>query len=256
MTGGTVGLVVPAYQPDISRLREYIEALDTRLSPTTILIELDSPGENTETQLADLPARVESVPYRLGKGAAITEGFEKLKTDIFAFADADGATPVDSLAKVVESVQTSSVDISVGSRRHPRSDVDAHQTIVRRFLGKGFTWLANTLLSVPLHDYQCGAKAIDANCWSKVREHLCEPGFAWDVELIAIAGALDLRVEEIPIEWEDRPGSTVAPVWDSIDLFRALLSARHRARQLRNDRLHKTIAAYSEKQTPIIESNR
>ena len=57
MTGGTVGLVVPAYQPDISRLREYIEALDTRLSPTTILIELDSPGENTETQLADLHTR-------------------------------------------------------------------------------------------------------------------------------------------------------------------------------------------------------
>jgi len=256
MTGGSVGIVVPAYQPDISRLQQYIEAINKNISPNAIIVEIDSPEKDTEEQLANIPARVETAPYRRGKGAAVTEGFEKLETDIFAFADADGATPTDSLADVIRPVQMSSADLSVGSRRHPHSDVDAHQTIVRRFLGSGFTWLAKTILPVKLFDYQCGAKAIDANCWGKVRENLYESGFAWDIELIALVGTLDTHIEEVPIKWKDRPGSTVDPVWDSIDLFKSLITARHRAKQLSGDRLHKAIAGYSRDQTPIVDSKR
>jgi hypothetical protein len=242
MTGGSVGIVVPAYQPDISRLQQYIKAINKNISPNTIIIEIDSPEKDTERQFSDIPARVETVPYRRGKGAAVTEGFEKLETDTFAFADADGATPTDSLADVIRPVQMSSADLSVGSRRHPRSDIDVDQTIVRQFLGSGFTWLAKTILPIKLFDYQCGAKAISANCWDKVREHLYESGFAWDIELIAIAGALDSQIKEVPIKWKDRPGSTVDPVWDSINLFKTLIIARHRAKQLSGDWFHKSVS--------------
>jgi len=252
----TVGIVVPAYRPDVPQLRAYVMALDEALSPETILIELDDPKEGVPARLVDLPAAVETVPYRRGKGAAVTAGFERLDTDVLAFADADGSTPVDSLRAVVDRVRAGSVELAVGSRRHPESDIASHQTFARRFLGDGFAWLAGQLLSVSLFDYQCGAKAIDTDSWAQVRDHLYEPGFAWDVELVAIAGALDLRVVEVPIHWEDRPGSTVSPVMDSVALFRALLSARHRAKQLRDDRLHTAIAARREKPTALIKRER
>ncbi|MFC6973967.1 glycosyltransferase [Halomicroarcula sp. GCM10025709] len=252
----TVGVVVPAYRPDVAQLRRYVQAIDDTLSPTTILVELDAPKRGVPERLADLPARVESVPYRRGKGAAITAGFERLETDILVFADADGSTPVESLQAVVDPVLDGSADLSVGSRRHPDATVASHQTRARRFLGDGFAWLAGQLLSVRLYDYQCGAKAIDADAWERVRAHLYEPGFAWDVELVAMAGALDQRVTEVPIEWEDKPGSTVSPVRTSVALFRALLAARHRAKQLRDSTLHTAIAARREEPTALVKRDR
>jgi glycosyltransferase involved in cell wall biosynthesis len=248
-----VGLVVPAYRPDVDRLAAYVRALRETLDLATIRIELDAPKEGVPAGLADLPVEIHTVPYRRGKGAAITDGFEALSTDVLAFADADGATPADSVADVIGPVRDGTVDLAVGSRRHPHASVDAHQTLARRYLGDGFAWLARRLLEVDLYDYQCGAKAIDAAAWETVRQHLYEPGFAWDVELIAIAGAVDLSVAEIPIEWHDRPGSTVSPVRDSLRLGRALVTARHRAKRLRDSRLHTALAARREEEPALVE---
>jgi hypothetical protein len=74
--------------------------------------------------------------------------------------------------------------------------------------------------------------------WQDVRDHLYEPGFAWDVELVAVADALGNRVVELPVVWEDRPGSTVDPVPAALRMGRGLLAARHRAALLKDDPLH------------------
>ncbi len=249
----TVGIVVPAYRPDIDQLRAYVTALREALSPETIRVEIDTPTQGVLDRLDGIPAAVHHVPYRRGKGAAITAGFEFLETDVLVFADADGSTPAAELAKIVAAVETGPADLAVGSRRHPDAEIASHQTFARRFLGDAFAWLAGKLLSVSLDDYQCGAKAIDAESWAQVRSHLYESGFAWDVELIAIAGALGRRVEEVPIRWEDQPGSTVSPVSDSLALLRALLATRHRAKLLSDNPLHSAIAAHREDPTALVE---
>jgi hypothetical protein len=249
----TVGLVLPAYRPDVEVLREYLTAIRAEIDGLDVRIEVDAAADATLDALATLPASVNAVPYRRGKGAAITEGFEALGTDVLAFADADGSTPAPSLADVIRPVRDGTVDLAAGSRRHPRSTVASHQTRARRFMGDGFAWLARRLLDVPLYDYQCGAKAISADGWARVRHHLYEPGFAWDVELIAMAGALDLSVGEVPIEWHDRPGSTVDPISDAIRLGQSLLRSRHRAMQLRDDRLHSAVAAARDDPTALVD---
>lgn len=249
----SVGLVLPAFRPEIDRLGPYVRSIHDRLSPDTIRIEVDDATDDVRSKLASLPASVNAVPYRRGKGAAITDGWESLDTDVLAFADADGSTPASSLTDVIDQVRDGAADLATGSRRHPDSTVATHQTFARRFMGDGFAWLARRLLAVPLHDYQCGAKAISANGWHAVREHLYEPGFAWDVELLAMAGALDLSVAEVPIEWHDKPGSTVSPIRDSFRLAQALVRSRHRAKQLSDDRLHRAIASRRETPTALVE---
>jgi len=248
-----VGLVVPAYRPDADRLAAYVRSLQQRLDPAAVRIELDAADDGIPPSLAALNAEVNVVPYRRGKGAAITAGFEGLSTDVLAFADADGATPISSLDDILAPVRRGEVDLAVGSRRHPEASVESHQTVARRYMGDGFAWLARQLLAVDLYDFQCGAKAIDAEAWEVVRDHLYEPGFAWDVELIAIAGALDLTIEEVPVEWHDQPGSTVSPVRDSLRFARALVTARHRAKRLSDSRLHAAIAARREESPALVE---
>lgn len=237
----SLGLVIPAYRPDVEALADYVVALDERLSPAVLRIELDAPQPGVAERLADGPATVNVSERRRGKGSAITEGFERLDTDVLAFADADGSTPADSLAEVMAPVRSGQASLAVGSRRHPDSRVVSHQTFVRRRLGDAFAATARLFLDAQLYDYQCGAKAVSADAWRQLREHLYEPGFAWDVELIAMAVALDLPIAEVPIVWEDQPGSTVSPIRTSLALGRTLLVARHRAKLLADDPLHTAI---------------
>ncbi|QLG28571.1 glycosyltransferase [Halorarum halophilum] len=238
----TVGVVVPAYDPRPERLRAYLRDLRAVLDPDELRVELDAPAREGAASL-DLPADVDCnvARRRRGKGAAVTAGFEALSTDVLAFVDADGATPADSFADVVSGVTEGGADLAVGSRRHPAADVRSHQTFARRFLGDGYAWIARRLLDAKLYDYQCGAKAMTAGAWETVRDHLYEPGFAWDIELVAVAAALEYDLVEVPVTWEDQPGSTVSPVSDTIDMGRGLLVARHRARLIRDDRLHRLL---------------
>lgn len=254
--GPTVGMVIPAYRPDTDRLKKYVRNLQTNLSPATIRIEIDAPSEDVVNQLSNLTATVNAAPRRRGKGAAITAGFEALSTDVLGFVDADGATPTPEVISIIEAITHGDADLAIGSRRHPDANVKTNQTSVRRLLGDSFAWLARHLLPVKLYDYQCGAKAITADGWEQVRTHLYESGFGWDIELVAIAGGVDLRVVEVPIHWEDKPGSTVSPVSDSIGLLRTLLSTRHRAKQLSDDRLHSTFAGNCEGRSTLMERDR
>ncbi|MFC6724200.1 dolichol-P-glucose transferase, partial [Halobium palmae] len=131
--------------------------------------------------------------------------------------------------------------------------VASHQTFARRRLGDGFAWLARRLLDAKLYDYQCGAKAITRESWALVRPHLYEPGFAWDVELVAVAGALDRRIAEVPVTWEDQPGSTVDPVGASVEMARSLFASRHRAKLIRENRLHSLLDAGRTEELALVD---
>lgn len=241
----SVGLVVPAYRPAPAQLADYIHSLDARLSPETIRIELDAPRTGIVDTLSTLPATVNTIPYRRGKGAAITAGFEALDTDLLAFVDSDGSTPVDSvraiLAPLRDREEEDAADLTVGSRRHPDAVVTRHQTHIRRRLGDAFARIARHLLDVDLYDFQCGAKALTAETWEAVRQHLYAPGFAWDIELVTVSAALCHTIEEVPIRWEDKHGSTVSPVRTPLEMGRGLLIAHHRARSIQDSRFHRVL---------------
>ncbi len=226
----TVGLVIPAYEPDVDRLRGYLESIRETGVVDVIHVELDDPtGSTPEIGVADSINRVDE---RRGKGAAIVAGFDTLSTDVLAFADADGATATPSFLDVVEPVRDGSVGLAVGSRRHPDATITSHQTVLRRRLGDVFAWLARRLLAVPLYDYQCGAKAVGANEWAEIRRHMHESGFAWDLEFIAVADALGYDIREVPITWDDSSDSTVNPIRTPIEMAIAMGRIRRRVRPL------------------------
>ncbi len=238
VTDTTVGVVVPAYRPDPDLLAEYLRQLAEQLDPATLRVELDDPTRAVRETLAASPATVAVSARRRGKGGAITDGFDALDTDTLAFTDADGATPVPEFERVVDAVVSGDVALAVGSRRHPDATVETSQSRSRAVLGDCFAWFARRVLDVSLYDYQCGAKAITAGAWRRLREDLTERGFAWDVELLGFAGARDLTVREVPIAWHDHPDSTVPPLRTALDMGTALLRTG-----LRTNRVDETASA-------------
>ena len=249
----SLGIVIPAYEPDLNVLSAYVEAIQSELDPAELRVELDDATPAVREAVEALPVTVNAVSDRRGKGTAITAGFQALQTDVLALADADGATPVHELQNVVDPVLAGDVDLAVGSRRHPDAEVADSQSLARQYMGDSFAWLARNMLDVSLYDYQCGAKALTAECWGVIRPHISSPGFAWDVELIAMAGATGQSIREVPIEWHDRPDSTVPPVRTAFELGTTLLRAHHRAKRLENSSVHEAIGSVYKEPTPLIE---
>lgn len=91
--------------------------------------------------------------------------------------------------------------------------------------------------------------------WKK-SEHIYKPGFAWDVEFVAVAHALGYDIAEIPINWHDDAGLTVDPVTTTVELGRTLLQLQFQTRSLRTDQpTHSRGTATSLVEQIEIESN-
>jgi glycosyltransferase involved in cell wall biosynthesis len=222
----TVGIVIPAYNPDVDTLITYIEVLQDSVADT-VHVELDVPEDSTSRITAHADS-VNTAPKRRGKGRAITEGFSAISTDILGFVDADASVPVSSVERIVVPIRDGTADLAIGSRRHPDAIIKTHQTILRRRMGDAFALLARRMLPTVVYDYQCGAKALSTNAWETLSPVIEESGFAWDLEVIAMAGAMDYRIEEVPITWDDAPTSTVEPLSTAATLMTALFTIRHR----------------------------
>ncbi|WP_199180582.1 glycosyltransferase [Haloferax marisrubri] len=223
----SVGIVIPAYDPDILTLERYIKDIRQALSPDAIRVEIDAPRKSHVDRLNDV-AEVNTSNNRRGKGSAIMEGFDALNTDILAFADADGSVPASSLDDIIYQIRKGTTDVSIASRRHPSSHIVAHQTVVRRLLGDAFAFAARKMLPTQCRDYQCGAKAVKSEAWEAVGHHCYEPGFAWDLEFVSVAGSLGYEIAEVPVDWEDHPDSTVSPFSTSVELATALIDVKRR----------------------------
>jgi glycosyltransferase involved in cell wall biosynthesis len=230
----SVGIVIPAYEPDMQTLEQYIIDLESIVNPETIRIEFDVPQQANVTRAEEVVDQVNIAERRRGKGAAIMDGLDALETDILVFTDADGSVPADSLTNILDQVKAEVADISIGSRRHPSSEILSHQTIIRRLLGDVFAFMARGMLPTQCRDYQCGAKAVRADAWDMIGDHCYEPGFAWDLEFISVAGSLGYNIAEVPVTWEDHPDSTVAPLATVLELATALVDVKRRTEAIRS----------------------
>lgn len=235
----SLGIVIPAYDPDVFILEQYIRDVRQLLEPETIRIELDTPHQAQIERLEATADDLNVASNRRGKGAAVMAGFDALKTDVLAFADADGSVTAESLHDVVQQIREETGDVSIASRRHPSSHIVTHQTVIRKLLGDAFAFAARRMLPTQCRDYQCGAKAVRADAWEAIGNHCYEPGFAWDLEFVSVAGSLGFEIAEVPVEWEDHANSTVDPLGTSLELATALVDVKRRTDAMETSPRHR-----------------
>ena len=69
----SIGVVIPAYNPNLKALEGYVKDLDKVLCPDIILIEIDDPSELVLSQIEGISANVEVSDRRGGKGTGVTD---------------------------------------------------------------------------------------------------------------------------------------------------------------------------------------
>jgi glycosyltransferase involved in cell wall biosynthesis len=184
----------------------------------------------TLLRLARNGGKAEAV--RAGMNAALDAGAE-----VVAYFDADLATPVDELLRLIEALVADAARSVVLASRVGLLGHAIERRMTRHYLGRLYATAASVTLGVPVYDTQCGAKVFrDAPA---LRAALADPfpdQWAFDVELLArllhpAGGVAPLAADEIvevPLRaWRDVAGSKVRPV-ASVRAVLALWGVRRR----------------------------
>jgi dolichyl-phosphate beta-glucosyltransferase len=209
----SIEIVVPAHN-EARRLPDGLAALCQKAAvlpwPAAILVVDSASTDATGDLVRDWPAG--PVPVRLlrcahpGKGLAVRTGLLATQAPFVGFCDADMATDLSALDTVLGLLAEGST-LVVGSRGLAASVVTVRHSPVRRGGAAVFRALARQIVP-DTTDTQCGFKFFSGPLARAAAQRLRTPGFAFDIELIAICQRLGATLTEIPVRWRDMPGST------------------------------------------------
>jgi dolichyl-phosphate beta-glucosyltransferase len=235
-----LSVVIPAYDEERRlpvTLRTVIAHLSVRGRPFEIVVADDGSRDDTAhiASAAGAEARVLRLPHR-GKGAAVRAGVLAASGDLLLVTDADLSTPIAELDLLVAALDR--CDVAIGSRNVAGARVTVPQRLDRRLMGRAFNLLVRVLLLPGLRDTQCGVKLFRREAALAVFQRCRSDGFAFDVEVLALARRLGYRVAEVPVEWRNSPDSRVRPLLDVPRMFLELLTIRRRCRAERRLWVH------------------
>jgi dolichyl-phosphate beta-glucosyltransferase len=220
-----VSVVIPAYN-EVSRILPTIFSTlhhfsAQRLSHEVIVVD-DGSRDHTAQLVREVARRLPSVrliclPSNLGKGAAVRAGVRNATGELVLIEDADGATPIAEFSALRASIDAGA-DLAVGSRQ-PTEHTRVERRLKRWIMGRTFALLVNGWAVPGIADTQCGFKLFKSDVARRVFALQTLNGFAFDVELLRLARALDFVVAEVPVNWEDVAGSKVNLVRDSLRML-------------------------------------
>jgi len=232
--GLELSLIMPAYNEE-DNIGSVIERVDTVVSRIGLKYELivvdDGSLDRTRVKVADCArnnGHVKVVGYEnnVGKGYALKTGFSQAAGDLVVFMDSDSDIDPKQIGRYVEALKDA--DVVVASKRHPQSKVDIPLT--RRILSHGFNALVKLLVGLRLSDTQTGLKAVRRSVLVEVFPKLTVKRYAFDVELLALANLIGLKIVELPINVRLRNLLSVREVWR---MFLDLLGITYRLRILK-----------------------
>jgi dolichol-phosphate mannosyltransferase len=222
----SLDIVIPAHNEE-QRIHRMLSTYRMVFTDPSIrfIVAMDGCGDETASVVeahAAEDARVQPRVYpKLGKGGVLMEAFRCCDADWVAFVDADGATPPRELARLVTAAM--GADGAIASRRHPASFTPSPRGRGRRLTSWAFVTAIHLLFRLPYSDTQCGAKVLRGAALKQVLPFLSSRDLLIDVDLLAVAGRLGLRIEEVPTIWLDQAGSKVSTHRDSIRMFLSAL---------------------------------
>jgi glycosyltransferase involved in cell wall biosynthesis len=229
-----LSLVMPAYNEE-KNIRLVIERADDVAKQMGLRYELivvdDGSVDNTKIEVegcAKLNGHVKIASYsnNIGKGFALRTGFSHAIGDLVIFMDSDADINPNQLAYYIGALKDA--DVVVASKWHPQSALDT--PLVRRILSRGFNTLVKLLVGLRLSDTQTGLKAVRKEAFVGIFPRLIVKRYAFDVELLALANLLNLKVVELPINIRLRGIFSFGDVWR---MFLDLLGITYRLRVIR-----------------------
>lgn len=205
-----ISIIIPAYN-EAKRIKPTILGIYAYLreKPYSYEVIVVNDGSKDDTAYVVEKLSLELPHLKLidnvenkGKGYAVKMGMLAARGSARLFMDADGATSVDHLEKMLPYL-TRGYGVVTSSRYAPGAVLDKPQPALRAFLGRVFRLFVQLIVPLGVEDTQNGFKLFTADAAEEIFSRLTVYRWAFDVEVLAIARTLGFTLREVPIRWRD-----------------------------------------------------
>ncbi len=211
-----LSVVIPAYNeakkitPTIRSIFDYLKKQSYEYE---VLVINDGSRDNTVEVVAgfvkEFPAlRIIDNKRNQGKAKVVQQGMMEARGDLKLFMDADNATTIDNLDKMIPYIKEG-YDVVIASIGIKGAQKIGEEPFYRRILGQlGNLWIR--FWAVPgIHDTQRGFKLFTKESADKIFPKMLTFGWGFDVEVLALAKKYGHKIKEVPIIWKNTANSKV-----------------------------------------------
>lgn len=225
MMGGAakvnISVIMPAYNEGsyiYRNLHETAQTLNDVGYEYEIIVVNDGSTDNTLEEVEKAVSEIEhlkivNLSANGGKGHALKSGFSQAEGDFVVFLDADLDLHPRQLINLVNVLKEKRVDVVIGSKRHPQSQLN--YPFFRVILSNIYAFILWILFRLPLRDTQTGLKLFKYEVLKRVFPKVLCKKYAFDLEILANAHHLGYKIAEIPVVIQFRRPTK----WGRISLF-------------------------------------
>lgn len=217
-------IIIPCFnEADRFKREQYLSFLQ-QVPDIDLCFVNDGSRDDTLRVLQDIqamqPSRIKVVDYRenQGKAEAVRRGFlhmlEQGGYGALAFADADLATPLAEIWRLIMILEKEPEMLIVMGSRIERMGVTIERKLYRHFTGRIFAAVISVLFRLNAYDTQCGAKIFRADIARSVFEEPFLSKWLFDVEILLrvrnMRDDYNRIISEIPLDvWLEQGNSKI-----------------------------------------------
>jgi glycosyltransferase involved in cell wall biosynthesis len=229
----TYSIVIPAYNESerlsatLDKVLAYVRA---REWDAEVIVVNDGSRDNT----ADIVRRYAAInpalrlvenPGNRGKGYSVRNGMLNTRGRIVLFSDADLSSPIEEAPKLFEALDKGA-DIAIGSRWLRVETQTQRQPLHRQLFGRIFNLILRLTLGLHFKDTQCGFKAFKQAAVQAIFPLQKIERWGFDPEILFLARKLKFSVQEVPVAWGHRGGTSINPLADGARMIVEMLRIR------------------------------
>ena len=212
-----IAVLIPCYNESktIEKVvKDYKEVL-----PEADIYVYDNNSSDGTDEIARKAGAIVKYEYRQGKGNVIRSMFKDINADCYLMIDGDDTYPKENAREMCDLVLNKGADMVVGDRlsstyftENKRPFHNVGNRLVR--------WLINSLFKGHINDIMTGYRAFS---YEFVKTFpVLSKGFEIENEMTIHALDKNMYVEELPVEYRDRPAGSVSKLNTYSDGFKVL----------------------------------
>ena len=147
-----LSLIIPAHNEEkriLNTLKVYTKFFGDLIKNFEIIVVCNNSSDKTAEVVSEFSkenksVRLIDIPYKIGKGGAILEGFKYVNYDNCGFIDADDAFEQEDLKKMLEALDNS--DVAIASKWKDKTFSQVKEPFSRKLLSRGWNQLIKWML--------------------------------------------------------------------------------------------------------------
>jgi glycosyltransferase involved in cell wall biosynthesis len=192
-----ISIIIPAYNEE-KYIGNFLNQLCKCFPSEEIIVVCNGCTDRTPEIVKGFRKKnVKSLVFKekIGKGAAIVEGFKVAKGSYIGFVDADGSFGCKQIKNVIKVLENT--DCAIASKWKGQRFSSVHWPFLRKFAGRFWNILVRFFLHLQLEDTQAGLKFVKKYVLDSIDMNFTCKGFEFDIEFLSKIRRKGFEIKEV-----------------------------------------------------------